>query len=171
MKAQNEFHMLIDICNHPDSPLSERSARQRIPLATLKRMLNRFRKKGIVVNTKLKVEFSNLETACSAIVGVTINVPELRDLERRARKGEQSLPYATEEELLRYVKEKLVDEEPYKGQIIVETGNVVMGSREFGMLLTVHAYSQRLLFDFVRTSLEKLEGITQTQTMMIACSY
>jgi DNA-binding Lrp family transcriptional regulator len=171
-RTKDEFRFLVDINYFQSSTLEERSERLGIPLASLKRMIKKLRSRGLIVDKDFMANVFQHDRGCSAIVGVEIDIPFLRQIEEEVKnKDKKDCHYTTEEELLHYIKDELVNKSAYKGRIYVEKGQIIMGSREFGIMLTIHAFSQRIMFEFVRNSIEKLEGIRQTQTLMIAYSY
>jgi hypothetical protein len=150
--------------------LTELCGRLGISLASVKRIHRQLRRAGILVGRgdNVRINFGELvkpPVSCStANVAAALDVPAIGSLGPSKTTAEGDAEY----ELLRQLCYSLPRSARYEGRIIVEKGQIQMGDPESAVLLTVHAMSHDVLFDFVRLGIEKTKGIMHTRTLMIA---
>jgi hypothetical protein len=164
------FHLITVLFYHPEASLEEVGKHIDLSISTVKRMMGYLRKKCILEGRlgSLRLNLASLpnlpESFSTAFVTIESDAGKLKSL----AKIDTSALYDSEEGLLNWVCKKLPCSDSYKGKILVGSGHVVMGSETFGMLITVHAISNKMLFDFVRLELEMAETVVRTQTLMVA---
>lgn len=166
------FKLVAAVFYQPDASLLQLSKHLELSVSTIKRLLNKLRRLGIFSGRlgTIRCNFGPLRkspTLCSsALVAADVDVQRLKAISR----NDAPAPYRSEEDLLKWICRTLPMADAYNGQIVIETGYIVMGDPEFALIVTVHAISSEALFKFVREGIEFADGISRTRTIMIAHS-
>lgn len=164
------FELSAKIFYQPQITLDELSSEINLSNSVVKRMLNRLRNNGVVKGRlgSMHLNFHLLAkppfSYCSANIFVESDIQRLRVLSR----NEDSEGHRSEEELLHFLCNVLPRSDSYKGRIVVEKGQIVVGSPQINLVLIAHAVSTHVLFDFSRLAIEQADGVARTQTLMVA---
>lgn len=166
---EDVFAVVVALMYHRGKSLEQLSCLLDLSASTIKRVLQQLREAGVISGRlgSLRINLVRLAKpplSCSSVL-VAINV----DVKGLSSNDGGTLADRRDDEhnLLTRVCNDLPLTPPYKGQIIVEQGHIVMGHADIGMVIIAHALSSDTLFDFVRLGIEKQKGIRGTQTLML----
>lgn len=164
------FQLMTDLFYHPEASLEELGKYLDLSTSTIKRMMGYLRKRAVLEGRlgSLRLNLTGLAKLPESFGMAFVAIESHADKLKNPPKTHTSAPYDSEEGLLNWICKDLARSDSYKGKILVEAGHIVMGSETFGMLITIHAISNNVLFDFVRLGIERTEAIVRSQTLMVA---
>ena len=164
------FQLITSLFYHPESSLEEVGKYLDLSVSTIKRMMGYLRKKGILEGRlgSLRLNLTSLANLSESFSTAFVTIESDADRLKSLAKTNASILYNSEEGLLHWICKKLPCSDSYKGRVLVGNGHIVMGSETFGILISVHAISNKVLFNFVRLELEMAEAVIRTQTLMVA---
>lgn len=165
----DQFRLLWHVFYELDESHASLAEKLRFSKTTVDRMFRELKAAGIVHGKSggTCLDLTKMDggkySFPKAIIGADVQIEDIRNFS----KGQSNVPYASEEEMVLWICNRLPQEKEYKERIIVEGIDILMGSANMALLIRVCGMCHRIVFNFARHAVEMMPGIRRTQTLMI----